>query len=265
MDDDGLYTQINPENKKRIINSEVLSSSAQQSKLSISRSDSYVTPQAIVFDLSNDLNHNTQNGSIENNEAKQKNLLDRLTIKPKLVTKKVLLTEQSHTSSEIENSESDISSKHVDNDIISKQEVNSVKSINPISSSSSALGEEKISKSETNGSFKEKSNKKVLSFFSKTNFLSLKKPKSKYTRQRDSNINNQNDTLEDQQSYDLLSNSSNNKISSSKVSIEENESKIKDSNNKNGYDEVYDDDEDIEYKENDLKKKSLKKRFFRKN
>jgi hypothetical protein len=63
----------------------------------------------------------------------------------------------------------------------------------------------------------------------------------------------------------LLSNSSNNKISSSKVSIEENESKIKDSNNKNGYDEVYDDDEDIEYKENHLKKKSLKKRFFRKN
>jgi hypothetical protein len=63
----------------------------------------------------------------------------------------------------------------------------------------------------------------------------------------------------------LLSNSSNNKISSSKVIIEENESKIKDSNDKNGYDEVYDDDEDIEYKENDLKKKSLKKRFFRKN
>lgn len=63
----------------------------------------------------------------------------------------------------------------------------------------------------------------------------------------------------------MLSNSSNNKISSSKVIIEENESKIKDSNNKNGYDEVYDDDEDIEYKENDLKKKSLKKRFFRKN
>ena len=63
----------------------------------------------------------------------------------------------------------------------------------------------------------------------------------------------------------MLSNSSNNKISSSKVIIEENESKIKDSNDKNGYDEVYDDDEDIEYKENDLKKKSLKKRFFRKN
>jgi hypothetical protein len=52
----------------------------------------------------------------------------------------------------------------------------------------------------------------------------------------------------------LLSNSSNNKISSSKVIIEENESKIKDSNDKNGYDEVYDDDEEIEYKENDLKK-----------
>ena len=105
-------------------------------------------------------NNRSKNGSIENNEAKEKNLLDRLTIKPKLVTKKVLLTEQSHTSSEIENSESDISSKHVDNDIISKQVVNSVKSINPISSSSSALGEEKISKSETNGLFKEKSNKK---------------------------------------------------------------------------------------------------------
>ena len=70
MDDDGLYTQINPENKKRIIDSEVLSSSAQQSKLSISRSDSYVTPQAIVFDLSNDLNHNTQNGSIEKAKPK---------------------------------------------------------------------------------------------------------------------------------------------------------------------------------------------------
>ena len=63
----------------------------------------------------------------------------------------------------------------------------------------------------------------------------------------------------------MLSNSSNNKISSSKVSIEENESKIKDSNNKNGYDEVYDDDEEIEYKENDLKKNVSKKIFFRKN
>jgi hypothetical protein len=63
----------------------------------------------------------------------------------------------------------------------------------------------------------------------------------------------------------LLSNSSNNKISSSKVIIEENESKIKDSNDKNGYDEVYDDDEEIEYKENDLKKNVSKKIFFRKN
>ena len=101
-----------------------------------------------------------------------------------------------------------------------------------------------------------------MSFFKKKNFFSLKKPSklsSKYKRQRNSNSNNHNDTLEDQQSYDLLS--SKNKISSTKVE-ENNELKLKETDDNDDYDEVYDDDEDIDDKENDLKKNNFKKSFF---
>ena len=272
-DDDGFYAKINHD--KRTTNSAIIS---QNHKPSISRSDSYVTPQAVVFDESNQTSYSN------NADTKEKSILDRFNNKPKLETKKILLTVQSHTSSECSaNSDSEISSQSQVNDNMLMQNTliealkNNVQQ-ETIISSSSIEPEEKLKKCEKSGSLKETNKKKKILFFKKKSFFSLKKNtklNKKYKRQRN-NSSNHNDTLEDQ-SYDLLSNSSNNKASSTNElnaetqvkngsSSSSNNNKMKKlSDDNNDYDEVYDDDDDddeINVKKDSLKVKNLKQNFF---
>ena len=104
-DDEGYSHQNLSESMKRAANSAILEKkSSEIHKSSISRSDSYVTPNTIFFDTPNEDN----NDKILNNGFKEKNHLPK-----ESDTKRVLLTEQSHTSSEsVDNSDIEDSSKN---------------------------------------------------------------------------------------------------------------------------------------------------------
>jgi hypothetical protein len=254
-DDDGFYTQNNniENNIKRPSNSAIFSS---EKKVNISRSDSYVTARPVVFDIQND---ELKNPNLNNNNNNNK---EKICLKIKEDTRKILLTEQSHTSSETSESDSEI--------LAGKQKIEVFKTTTTIKDDDYIKQDlqnvEAIVK-ETNNN----NNKKVLSFFKKKSFFSLKKSNKlgkKYQRQRN-NSNTHNDTLEENsQSYDLLSNSSNNKAASTN-NLAEIVTQKHENKSDNDYDEVYDDDDDeikqYDEKDDDFKidKKNFKNFFSR--